>query len=46
MTTHKTACILCSRNCGLEIETEGDRFTKIRGDADHPDSRGYICAAA
>ena len=46
MTAHKTACILCSRNCGLEIETEGERFVKIRGDADHPDSRGYICQKA
>jgi anaerobic selenocysteine-containing dehydrogenase len=46
MTAHKTACILCSRNCGLEIETEGHRFTRIRGDTDHPDSRGYICQKA
>jgi anaerobic selenocysteine-containing dehydrogenase len=46
MATHKTACILCSRNCGLETETEGTRLTRIRGDADHPDSRGYICQKA
>ena len=32
MITHKTACILCSRNCGLEIDIEDGRFTKVRGD--------------
>lgn len=46
MTTSKTACILCSRNCGLEIETDDGRFVKVRGDVDHPDSRGYICQKA
>ena len=46
MTTNKTACILCSRNCGLEIETDDGRFVRVRGDADHPDSRGYICQKA
>ncbi|MEM9305213.1 MAG: molybdopterin-dependent oxidoreductase [Pseudomonadota bacterium] len=46
MRTDKTACILCSRNCGLEVEIDGDRFVKIRGDAQHPDSKGYICQKA
>lgn len=39
----KTACILCSLNCGLEVQTEGRRITKIRGDDDHPNSQGYVC---
>lgn len=46
MITHKTACILCSRNCGLEIDIEDGRFTKVRGDDDHPGSKGYICQKA
>ncbi|HVL01001.1 MAG TPA: molybdopterin-dependent oxidoreductase [Dongiaceae bacterium] len=46
MTTHKTACILCSRNCGLSVEIEDARFTRIRGDDDHPISKGYICQKA
>jgi len=46
MTTDTTACILCSRNCGLEVEIDGNRFTKIRGDKKHPDSKGYICQKA
>jgi anaerobic selenocysteine-containing dehydrogenase len=46
MTRDTTACILCSRNCGLEVEIEDNRITRIRGDARHPDSRGYICQKA
>ncbi len=44
--TEKTACILCSRNCGLVVEIENGNFTKIRGDDDHPVSKGYICQKA
>lgn len=39
----KTACILCSVNCGIEVQTENGRITKIRGDDEHPVSRGYLC---
>lgn len=46
MPTAKTACILCSRNCGLEVEVEGGHLKKIRGDAAHPSSKGYLCNKA
>lgn len=46
MRTEKTACILCSRNCGLLVDIEDGKFTKIRGDEDHPLSQGYICQKA
>jgi anaerobic selenocysteine-containing dehydrogenase len=39
----KTACIIRSLNCGLEVQTEGRRITKARGDKSHPVSKGYIC---
>lgn len=39
----KTACIICSLNCGLEVQTEGGRIVKARGDKDHPTSKGYVC---
>lgn len=42
----KTACILCSVNCGLEVQTGGEggrHITKIRGDDAHPSSQGYVC---
>ncbi|HWJ06581.1 MAG TPA: molybdopterin-dependent oxidoreductase, partial [Steroidobacteraceae bacterium] len=44
--TDTTACILCSRNCGLQVEIDDGRFTRIRGDEAHPNSRGYLCQKA
>jgi len=38
-----TACIICALNCGLEVQTEGRRITRIRGDDAHPVSKGYVC---
>jgi len=46
MRTEKTACILCSRNCGLEVDIEDAHLVRIRGDEDHPLSRGYLCQKA
>ena len=46
MVTEKTACILCSRNCGLTLTVDGGKFTRIRGDDEHPLSKGYICQKA
>ena len=47
-TTHKSACILCSVNCGINIEVDHEtkQFVKITGDKDHPTSQGYICQKA
>lgn len=42
----QTACILCSINCGLEVQTAERRFVAIRGDRRHPASRGYHCEKA
>ncbi len=44
--TDTTACILCSRNCGLSVEVEGNHLKKIRGDKAHPLTQGYICQKA
>ncbi|RFD32541.1 dehydrogenase [Pseudomonas sp. GL93] len=46
MHTEKTACILCSRICGLTVDIEDGKFIKIKGDDDHPMSKGYICQKA
>lgn len=40
---HKSACILCECNCGLEVQLEGRRLVRFRGDKDHPASKGYAC---
>ncbi|HVJ90779.1 MAG TPA: molybdopterin-dependent oxidoreductase, partial [Labilithrix sp.] len=45
----KTACILCSINCGLAVQTSttnGRRILKVRGDDAHPISAGYLCEKA
>jgi len=42
----KTACVLCSLNCGLEVQLGGEdgrRIERIRGDRAHPSSQGYLC---
>lgn len=41
--TDVTACILCSRNCGLSVEIKDNQFVKIKGNPEHPFSQGYIC---
>lgn len=41
-----TACILCSQNCGLLAQRDGRHIVKVRGDDDHPVSRGYLCEKA
>ena len=41
-----SACILCECNCGIEVQLEGRRLAKIRGDRSHPASQGYACEKA
>jgi len=43
---HKSACILCSINCGIEVQIDDGRMTAIRGDKTHPTSQGYHCEKA
>ena len=39
-----TACILCSINCGISVETDDHgHFARIVGDKAHPASQGYVC---
>ena len=43
---HKTACILCSINCGIELQLDdatSKRIERVRGDRSHPVSQGYTC---
>jgi anaerobic selenocysteine-containing dehydrogenase len=39
----KTTCAFCAVNCGLEVQTDGNRITKVRPDKDSPRSPGYAC---
>ncbi len=40
---HKTGCVLCAQNCGLEILVENGRMKKIRPDKSNQRSQGYVC---
>jgi anaerobic selenocysteine-containing dehydrogenase len=40
---HKTSCVLCAQNCGLEALVEDNRMVRVRPDKDNPRSKGYIC---
>jgi anaerobic selenocysteine-containing dehydrogenase len=42
----QTACILCECNCGIEVQVDGRRLDRIRGDKVHPGSQGYTCNKA
>lgn len=41
-----TACLICSLNCGIEVQTEEGRITRVRADKAHPVSQGYLCEKA
>ncbi|HVM64033.1 MAG TPA: molybdopterin-dependent oxidoreductase [Acidimicrobiales bacterium] len=40
---HRTFCRICPVLCGLVVSVDGDRVLSVRGDRDHPVSRGYTC---
>jgi formate dehydrogenase len=40
---HKTACVLCSANCGLEVRLNNRDITRVRGNKAHVASAGYTC---
>jgi anaerobic selenocysteine-containing dehydrogenase len=42
-TIHKTGCVLCPQNCGLQIEVEANRIVKVRADKTNAKSEGYVC---
>ena len=42
----KTACVLCSMNCGLEVLVQDRDILKVKGDKSHPITQGYACQKA
>jgi anaerobic selenocysteine-containing dehydrogenase len=39
-----TYCRICAAACGIVVTLDGDRVVRVRGDQDHPVSRGYVCS--
>ena len=42
----QTFCRICEPMCGLAVEVEDGRITKVRGAKDHVQSQGHLCAKA
>lgn len=43
-TTHlKSVCPYCGVGCGIVMQVEDGRVTKVSGDRDHPANRGRLC---
>jgi len=43
---HKTVCVLCSNNCGVEVRLDDRKITRVRGNKAHVSSKGYTCEKA
>jgi anaerobic selenocysteine-containing dehydrogenase len=39
----RTYCRICMVHCGLIAEVVGDQILKVRGDKEHPLTKGYTC---
>ena len=37
-------CRICAAACGIVVTVDGERVVRVRGDAEHPVSRGYTCS--
>ncbi|MGQ4618944.1 molybdopterin-dependent oxidoreductase [Nocardia sp. R7R-8] len=42
-TTVPSYCRICEAGCGILVDVEGGRVLGIRGDPEHPSSRGLMC---
>ena len=36
-------CRICTAMCGIVVTVDGEQIVQVRGDAEHPLSRGYLC---
>ncbi len=43
MARRYTHCDICLAACGMEVEVEDNRILSLRGDKDHPLTRGFLC---
>lgn len=41
--THRSYCRVCTCQCGLLVDVADGRVVKVRGDREHPYSKGYTC---
>ena len=41
--TVRSFCRICTTICGIEVDVDGDVVTRVRGDREHPFTKGYTC---
>jgi anaerobic selenocysteine-containing dehydrogenase len=41
--TVRSFCRICTTVCGILVDVSGDRVVRVRGDREHPFTRGYTC---
>jgi anaerobic selenocysteine-containing dehydrogenase len=41
--TERSYCRVCNALCGILVDVKGEQVIRVRGDRDHPLSRGYTC---
>jgi nitrate reductase (cytochrome) len=41
---HKTVCRFCGTGCGVQVAVKDRRLVALRGDAEHPTTKGLVCA--
>ncbi len=39
----RSFCRICTAICGIVVDVAGDEVVRVRGDKDHPLSKGYTC---
>jgi anaerobic selenocysteine-containing dehydrogenase len=44
MEERRSYCRICAAACGIVVQVDGQRVLRVRGDVDHPASRGYTCS--
>ncbi len=42
----KSVCRFCGTGCGVMVGHKGDQLVALRGDAEHPTTKGLVCAKA
>lgn len=43
---HKSVCRFCGTGCGVMLGVRDEKLVKLRGDVEHPTTKGLVCAKA
>jgi anaerobic selenocysteine-containing dehydrogenase len=41
--SERSYCRICTSMCGIVVDIEGEQIVRVRGDKEHPITRGYLC---